>query len=113
MSKNDANDANCTNDANDANDEDRIVKQFGKSNVNVNAKTSSTDNTEPLQFFNITDKIIDKIREDKYLIKIGFRELMAYATPIVFNLLVSAVGNEASFALNKPDNTTRSFILIL
>jgi hypothetical protein len=73
------------NDVNDANDEDRIVKQFGKSNVNANAKTSSTDNTEPLQFFNITDKIIDKIREDKYLIKIGFRELMAYATPIVFN----------------------------
>jgi hypothetical protein len=39
----------------------------------------------PQQFFNITNKIIDKIHDDKYLIKISFRELMAYATPIVFN----------------------------
>jgi hypothetical protein len=35
--------------------------------------------------FNIADKTIDKISDEKYLVKISFRELMAYANPIVFN----------------------------
>ena len=35
--------------------------------------------------FDITDKIIDKINDDKYLVKISFREFMAYACPIIFN----------------------------
>jgi hypothetical protein len=63
-------------------DDTRIHEQFEK----INSKKTS-DNTDPLQtsFFNITDKIIDKINDDKYLIKISFRELLAYASPIVFN----------------------------
>jgi hypothetical protein len=93
---NDANDALYANDANDtrdANDDDRIAKQFDMINDKTTkvakvakvAKANITDNTEPVQFFNIADKIIDKIHDHKYLVKIGFRELMAYATPIVFN----------------------------
>jgi hypothetical protein len=35
--------------------------------------------------FHIADKTIDKVSDDKYLVKLGFHELMAYATPIVFN----------------------------
>ena len=63
-------------------DDTRIHEQFEK----INSKKTS-DNTDPPQtsFFNITDKIIDKINDDMYLIKIGFRELLAYASPIVFN----------------------------
>jgi hypothetical protein len=63
-------------------DDTRIHEQFVKIN-----STKTSDNTDPPQisFFNITDKIIDKINDDKYLIKIGFRELLAYANPIVFN----------------------------
>lgn len=75
----------------DAGDNDRIAKQFDK----MNAKTGTlavhavqadpTDPAQLAQLFNIADKIIDKINDSKYLVKIGFRELMAYATPIVFN----------------------------
>lgn len=63
-------------------DDTRIHEQFEK----INLKKTS-DNTDPPQtsFFNIKDKIIDKINDDKYLIKISFRELLAYASPIVFN----------------------------
>ena len=72
------------------NDEDEISEQFVKINSNTTDKTvdkvsKSVANTETSQFFNISDKIIDKLCEDKYLIKISFRELMAYASPIVFN----------------------------
>jgi len=35
--------------------------------------------------FNIDDNIIDRINENKYLVKISFRELKTYACPIVFN----------------------------
>ena len=62
-------------------DDTRIHEQFEK----INSKTSDPPNTTNIPFFNITDKIIDKINDDKYLIKIGFRELLAYASPIVFN----------------------------
>jgi hypothetical protein len=64
-------------------DDTRIHEQFVKIN-----STKTSDNTDPphtTSFFNITDKIIDKINDDKYLIKICFRELLAYANPIVFN----------------------------
>lgn len=37
------------------------------------------------QHFNITDKIIDKIDDYKFLVKISFHELMEYASPITFN----------------------------
>ena len=33
---------------------------------------------------NIADKIIDKVNETKYLIKLSFREFMIHSTPIVF-----------------------------
>ena len=33
---------------------------------------------------NISEKIIDKINDNKFLVKISFRELMIHATPIVF-----------------------------
>jgi hypothetical protein len=62
-------------------DDTGINEQFEK----INSKTSDPPNTINIPFFNITDKIIDKINDDKYLIKIGFRELLAYASPIVFN----------------------------
>jgi len=62
-------------------DDTRIHEQFEK----INSKISDPPNTTNIPFFNITDKIIDKINDDKYLIKIGFRELLAYASPIVFN----------------------------
>ena len=62
-------------------DDTGINEQFEK----INSKTSDPPNTTNIPFFNITDKIIDKINDDKYLIKIGFRELLAYASPIVFN----------------------------
>ena len=62
-------------------DDTGINEQFEK----INSKTSDPPNTTNIPFFNITDKIIDKINDAKYLIKIGFRELLAYASPIVFN----------------------------
>lgn len=40
---------------------------------------------QPQYHFNIADKIIDKIDEKKFLVKISFHELMEYATPITFN----------------------------
>jgi hypothetical protein len=75
-------------DTGDTRDNDRIAKQFDKMNAKTGTlavPTYPTDPAEPVQHFNIADKIIDKINESKYLVKIGFRELMAYATPIVFN----------------------------
>jgi hypothetical protein len=56
-------------------DDERINEEF--------EKFSKTDDAP--QHFNLTDKIIDKISDDKYIVKLSFRELMAYATPIVFN----------------------------
>jgi len=72
------------------NDDDEISEQFEKINSKTvdkvdKAATNVATNTESSHFFNISDKIIDKLCEDKYLIKISFRELMAYASPIVFN----------------------------
>ena len=75
------------------NDEDEISEQFEKINAKTTDKTvvkvdkvdKPVVNTESSQFFNISDKVIDKLCEDKFLIKISFRELMAYANPIVFN----------------------------
>jgi hypothetical protein len=52
------------------NDDDGINEQFN----NLNRM--------PFKFIN---KIIDKINDNKYLIKITFRELMAESTPIIFN----------------------------
>lgn len=68
-----------------AGDNDRIAKQFDKMNAKTGTLAPPTEPVEPAQLFNIADKIIDKINDSKYLVKIGFRELMAYATPIVFN----------------------------
>jgi hypothetical protein len=76
------------------NDDDGINIQFNKLNTKTinnnieptqNVPLQSLQSLQSLQYFNITDKIIDKINDDKYLIKISFRELMAYASPIVFN----------------------------
>jgi len=49
------------------------------------ASPPSPQHAQRKNHFNITDKTIDKISDEKYLVKISFRELMAYATPIVFN----------------------------
>jgi hypothetical protein len=86
------------NAANATNEDDRITKQFQKlfekqgeaDDVGETGEAGDADDTSPhqnipLQFFNITDNIIDRINDKKYLIKISFRELMAYASPIVFN----------------------------
>jgi len=69
------------------NDDDGINKQFEKINSKTVDKAAANiaTNTETLQYFNIYDKIIDKLCEDKYLIKISFRELREYAGCIVFN----------------------------
>ena len=64
-------------------DDARIKVEFDKLNSKENNASDPVHNT-PL-FFNIADKIIDKINDDKFLIKITFREFLAYATPIVFN----------------------------
>lgn len=72
-------------DTGDTRDNDRIAKQFDKMNAKTGTLAPPTEPVEPAQLFNIADKIIDKINDSKYLVKIGFRELMAYATPIVFN----------------------------
>ena len=66
------------------NDDVAIKDQFDKLNDKTNDNTEPAHNI-PSQYFNILDKVIDKIGDDKYLIKISFRELMAYACPIVFN----------------------------
>ena len=81
----DVSNASDAGDAGDAGDNDRIAKQFDKMNAKTGTLAPPTEPTEPAQLFNIADKIIDKINDSKYLVKIGFRELMAYATPIVFN----------------------------
>ena len=71
-------------------DDAEINVEFEKLN---NAKTvdkTVDNNTEPVhnvpqRHFNIADKTIDKIDDNRFLIKIGFRELMELATPITFN----------------------------
>ena len=66
------------------NNDDEINEQF----ENLNKTPTSPLSPAPLQqknHFNIVDKIIDKINDDKYLVKISFREFMAYACPILFN----------------------------
>ena len=65
-------------------DDARIKVEFDKLNSKENNASDPAQNIS-LQFFNIADKIIDKINDDKFLIKITFREFLAYATPIVFN----------------------------
>jgi hypothetical protein len=65
-------------------EEARIKVEFEKLNSKENSTVEQAQNI-PSQFFHITDKIIDKINDNKYLIKITFREFLAYATPIVFN----------------------------
>ena len=62
------------------NDED-IKKEFEKADKQHQVSPLS----QQPQHFNITDKTIDKMSDDKYLVKLSFRELMAYAAPIVFN----------------------------
>ena len=52
--------------ANAANEDDRITKQFQKlfekpGEADESGDTSPRQSAHPLQFFNITDKIIDKI----------------------------------------------------
>jgi hypothetical protein len=69
------------------NDDARIKVEFDKLNSKENNTPEPAQNI-PSQFFHITDKIIDKINDDKYLIKITFREFLAYATPIVFNRIL-------------------------
>jgi hypothetical protein len=69
------------------NDDARIKVEFDKLNSKENNTPEPAHNI-PSQFFHITDKIIDKINDDKYLIKITFREFLAYATPIVFNRIL-------------------------
>jgi hypothetical protein len=65
--------------------DDDIKRAFEKTdNKQPQVSPQSQQPPQP-QHFNITDKTIDKISEDKYLVKLSFRELMAYATPIVFN----------------------------
>lgn len=72
------------------NEDDGINVEFEKLN---NAKTDDKtvdNNIEPVhnvpqRHFNIADKTIDKIDDEKFLVKIGFRELMVYAAPIIFN----------------------------
>ena len=80
-----AGDVSNVSNASYAGDNDRIAKQFDKMNAKTGTLAPPTEPVEPAQLFNIADKIIDKINDSKYLVKIGFRELMAYATPIVFN----------------------------
>jgi hypothetical protein len=67
------------------NDDVTIKVQFDMLNDKINDITESSAHNIPSQYFNILDKVIDKIEDNKYLIKISFRELMAYACPIVFN----------------------------
>jgi hypothetical protein len=63
------------------NDED-IKKAFEKTD---NKQPQVSPSPPPQPYFNIADKTIDRISDVKYLVKLSFRELMAYATPIVFN----------------------------
>lgn len=69
--------------------DDDIKREFEKADKHHQVSPSSPSLTQhqhhQQQHFNIADKIIDKISDDKYLVKLSFRELMAYSTPIVFN----------------------------
>lgn len=65
------------------NDDDRINEQF----ENLNKTPTSTVSPQAdyhNKHFDITDKIIDKIDNNKFLIKITFREFMVYADAIRF-----------------------------
>jgi hypothetical protein len=62
--------------------DDDIKRAFEKTD-NKQPQVSPSPPQQP--YFNIADKTIDKISDVKYLVKLSFRELMAYATPIVFN----------------------------
>ena len=71
---------------------------------------------QPQHHFNIADKIIDKIDDDRFLIKISFHELMEYAAPITFNrdleeeqidkLYVSIVEDYIPFTIDAIYDTT-------
>ena len=61
--------------------DDDIKRAFEK----TDNKQPQVSPSPPQPYFNIADKTIDKISDVKYLVKLSFRELMAYATPIVFN----------------------------
>jgi hypothetical protein len=66
--------------------------------------------------FNIADKIIDKIDDERFLVKISFHELMEYAAPITFNrdldeeqidkLYVSIVEDYIPFTMDAIYDTT-------
>lgn len=84
--------------ANAANEDDRITKQFQKlfekpreaDDVGETGEACEADDTSPrqntpLQFFNITDNIIDRIDDRRFLTKLSFRDCKAYATSIIFN----------------------------
>jgi len=62
--------------------DDDIKRAFEKTD---NKQPQVSPSPPPQPYFNIADKTIDKISDVKYLVKLSFRELMAYATPIVFN----------------------------
>jgi hypothetical protein len=64
--------------------DDDIKRAFEKTD-NKQPQVSPQQPQQPQPYFNIADKTIDKISDVKYLVKLSFRELMAYATPIVFN----------------------------
>lgn len=82
--------------------------------------TQHTQPTQPTQqpqhHFNIADKIIDKIDDERFLIKISFHELMEYAAPITFNrdldeeqiekLYVSIVEDYIPFTIDAIYDTT-------
>jgi hypothetical protein len=71
---------------------------------------------QPQHHFNIADKIIDKIDDNMFLIKISFHELMEYAAPITFNrdleeeqiekLYVSIVEDYIPFTIDAIYDTT-------
>ena len=61
--------------------DDDIKRAFEK----TDNKQPQVSPSPPQPYFNIADKTIDKISDVKYLVKLSFRELMPYATPIVFN----------------------------
>jgi hypothetical protein len=69
-------------------DDARINAQFNSINAGISILAQPSQHSQPSQHhrhFNIADRIIDRIDDDKFLIKIGFRELMEYATSITFN----------------------------
>jgi hypothetical protein len=67
-------------------DDARINALFNTINPSISIPTQQPPQSlQPHRHFNIADRIIDRIDDDKFLIKIGFRELMEYAAPITFN----------------------------